>query len=122
MPTPEPRYFVDPDGAYIGAFAGAQPPAGAVQVPSPPADARQVWSGGAWQPLPPPPYRVRRMDAYAAQLGKDPGDIIKTLGDVLDTLIAQVEAMRVEAGLAATPAYAAMRAKIAAIKAADPAG
>lgn len=119
MPTP--KFYRDAAGNYLGAFDGAQPPAGAVEVLSPPADARQVFSGGAWQPLPPPPYRQRRKDAYAQQLGKDAGDYLNTIGDVLDVLIAQVEAMRVAAGVNPTAEYAAMLTKIAAIKAANPA-
>ncbi len=100
-----PRYYVDSQGRYLGAFAGlAQPPSGAIEVSQPPG----------------PDYRQRRMVGYADQLGKDPGDIIKTLGDVLDVLIAQVEAMRVASGASATTEYAAMLTKIAAIKAAHP--
>lgn len=100
-----PRHYVDADGRYLGAFAGlAQPPAGAVLVDQAPL----------------PHYRIRRMHAYAAQLGKDPGDIIKTLGDVVDTAIAQIEAIRVATSTAATPEWSAMLAKIAAIKTANP--
>lgn len=100
-----PKYYADAQGRYLGAFAGkAQPPAGAVEIQSPPA----------------PGYRDTRMVAYARDLGKDPGDIIRTLGDVLDVLIAQVESMRVAASASATTDYAAMMTKIAAIKAAHP--
>lgn len=45
-------YFVDVNGNFLGGFAGAAPPQGAVAVPTPPADARQVWSGSAWSAVP----------------------------------------------------------------------
>lgn len=37
------KYYVDQTGAYLGGW-DANPPAGAVEVPFAPADARQVWS------------------------------------------------------------------------------
>lgn len=42
------RYFVDATGAYLGGFDGAEPPDGAEEVPTAPADARDVWVDGAW--------------------------------------------------------------------------
>ena len=66
-----------------------------------------------------PDYRQKRKEAYADQLGKTPGSVVDTLGDVLDVLIAQVEANRVAAGVAMTADYATMLTKIAAIKAAN---
>lgn len=48
-------YFVDGRGNYIGGFAGAEPPAGAIQVPTPPpVHASQIWDGQAWGPYVPP--------------------------------------------------------------------
>ena len=61
-------------------------------------------------------YRDRRAAAYAAELGKDAGDQIKTIGDVLDTLIAELRAR----GAAVTPEFSAMASKIDAIKARIP--
>lgn len=46
------KYFVDASGNYVGAFDGAEPPAGSVEVPFAPDDARQVWNGSAWGPVP----------------------------------------------------------------------
>lgn len=45
------RYYVNEDGAYIGGFAGVEPPVGAIEVPSAPEDYRQIWSGEEWLPL-----------------------------------------------------------------------
>ena len=42
------KYFVDHAGNYIGAFDGAEPPKGAIEVPSAPEDARQPWLGDSW--------------------------------------------------------------------------
>lgn len=46
------QYFVDGEGNYIGGFDGVEPPDGSIEVPSAPEDARQVWSNGAWGPIP----------------------------------------------------------------------
>lgn len=98
-----PRHYADAQGKYLGAFYGdARPPAGALLVDAAPG----------------PDYRVLRMTDYAAELGKDPGDIIKTLGDVLDVTIAELVAR----GPAVTPEFDAMLRKIAAIKARHPKG
>ena len=52
------RHYVDAAGAYLGAFSPElPPPPGGVQVPTPPRDARAIWSGVAWQE-PPPPART----------------------------------------------------------------
>lgn len=48
------KYFVDASGKYLGGFVGAAPPAGAIEVPTAPVDARQVWSNGAWSAIPAP--------------------------------------------------------------------
>ena len=45
------KYYVDSFGCYLGGFAGAQPPAGAIEVNSPPEDARQKWDGLKWLPF-----------------------------------------------------------------------
>lgn len=45
------RYFVTPDGTFVGGFSDADPPEGALEVPSAPDDARQVWQDGAWKPV-----------------------------------------------------------------------
>jgi len=65
---------------------------------------------------PPPTYRQLRATAYRDNLGKQPGDYIITLGDVLDVVIAQVETMRQALTAPATPDFQAMLAKIQTIK------
>lgn len=47
------KHFVDTLGRYIGGFADAEPPAGAIEVPFAPEDARQVWDRSAWSAAPP---------------------------------------------------------------------
>lgn len=42
------KYFVDNAGNYIGGFDGANPPAGAVEVPFAPATSAHVWNGGGF--------------------------------------------------------------------------
>lgn len=46
------RFYVDEGGEYLGGFDGAEPPAGAIEVPSAPGDARQMWSGSEWVAIP----------------------------------------------------------------------
>jgi hypothetical protein len=64
----------------------------------------------------PPSYRDLRAVAYRDELGKDKGDFIRTLGDVLDVLIAEMH----ERGNAVTPEFGALLVKVAAIKAEFP--
>lgn len=47
------KYYVDIEGRYLGGW-DANPPAGAIEVPVAPTDARQVWSFdlGQWQGTP----------------------------------------------------------------------
>lgn len=39
------KYYIDSSGKYLGGFDGVQPPAAAIEVPSPPEDGRMVWNG-----------------------------------------------------------------------------
>ena len=64
--------------------------------------------------------RSARAVDYRDQLGGETGDVIKTLGDVLDNLITQVEYMRVQSSAVATPEWSELLAKIVAIKIANP--
>jgi hypothetical protein len=49
------KFFVDISGNYIGGFDGAEPPVGAIEVPTPPEHASQKWEEDAWEPYTPPP-------------------------------------------------------------------
>ena len=43
------KYYVDAGGNYLGAFDGDEPAdPGAVEVPEPPKDARQIWGGSGY--------------------------------------------------------------------------
>jgi hypothetical protein len=46
------KFFVSGDGSWLGAFDGAAPPPGSNEVPSAPADARQVWQFPGWSAVP----------------------------------------------------------------------
>ena len=52
------KYYVDPDGAYLGAYVGAEPPEGAIEVPAPPADGAEIWDGTKFNPAPAPVPQV----------------------------------------------------------------
>jgi hypothetical protein len=68
---------------------------------------------------PEPTYRELRAAAYRDELGKEQGDPVKTLGDVVDVIIAELAAIR--SGAPATAAFSDMLPKIAAIKLRHPA-
>lgn len=42
------KYYSDAVGKYLGGFAGAEPPEGAIEVPFPPDHAGDVWNGSTW--------------------------------------------------------------------------
>jgi hypothetical protein len=44
------RYFVNASGKYLGGFDGANPPANAIEVPTPPDSIQDQWLNGAWVP------------------------------------------------------------------------
>ncbi|WP_133178041.1 hypothetical protein [Rhizobium rhizogenes] len=58
------KYFVDSEGAYLGAwdgytredgtFVAPDYPRDGIEVPRPPEDGRQIWEAGAWLPFTPP--------------------------------------------------------------------
>lgn len=53
------RYYRNADGRYLGAFgAGVAVPSGAIEVATPPRDARQTWTGQEWGPAPVDPVLV----------------------------------------------------------------
>jgi hypothetical protein len=95
------KHYVDADGVYLGGFDGVAPPAGAVQVPSAPGDARQTWSFGSgdWSAAPAPvpaeitPMQLRVQGAAAgwiseaeAEAWQDSGALPGVVQGVIDAL------------------------------------
>ena len=76
----------------------------------------EAWNAEEARRAAPPPYREARALAYRDELGKEQGDYIKTLGDVLDVLIREIRAR----GEPATAEAAALFARVDAIKARFP--
>ena len=80
----------------------------------------EIWNAEQARRATPLPYREARSLAYRDELGKEQGDYIKTLGDVLDVLIAQVEDMRRAGDHPATQDFGELLTRVAAIKARHP--
>jgi len=76
------------------------------------------WNADAARRAAPPGYRELRAIAYRDELGKEKGDFVRTLGDVLDYLIQELRAR----GEPVTAEAAALFAKVDAIKARLPEG
>jgi len=57
------KYFVDNNGAYLGAWDGSEPTSGAIEVPFSPEDARQVWNGRSFNSLI-LPYNEKRRASF----------------------------------------------------------
>lgn len=96
-----PCKFTAPDGTMLFARQGQSL-----------ADLLAEMDANRAQPDPPPSYRELRAAAYRDELGKEPGDFLKTIGDTLDVLIAEMMARQ-------SPETEAMRElaeKVAAIK------
>lgn len=76
------RYYIDAAGSYLGGWQERPPteeggpvrppdfPPGAIEVPTAPADARQVWDGSAWSAVPAPPPPPPTIDEVVAVLEK----------------------------------------------------
>lgn len=63
----ETKYYVDVAGVYLGGFAGAEPPAGAIEIQAPPEHGHQIWMFPGWSPVPVDvPQEVTRYQALAA--------------------------------------------------------
>ena len=64
-------------------------------------------------------YRQLRKRDYILELSPE-GEPLESLGDPMDTLIKQVEALLAATGHSATPEFAELLSKVAAIKARHP--
>lgn len=42
------KFYINSAGFYVGAFDGATPPAGSIEIASPPPDVRMKWDGTNW--------------------------------------------------------------------------
>ena len=42
------KFFIDQNGKYIGGFDGATPPVNAIEIPSAPEHAENIWDGTSW--------------------------------------------------------------------------
>ncbi len=93
------KYYVKANGDYIGGFDGddASPPAGAVEVPAPPPDGRQKWSGTEWTALAATVFDADDLAGMNEALAQD-GSIVRALGLVL---FEEINRLRVQAGLTA---------------------
>lgn len=60
------QYYIDQQGHYLGGFDGAEPPAGAIEVPIAPERASDIWERGAWSAKPVVPESVTRYQGYLA--------------------------------------------------------
>lgn len=43
------KFYIDAEGNYLGAFCGAEPPDGSIEVPEPQPQFDSVWDGSKWQ-------------------------------------------------------------------------
>lgn len=100
------KYFITPEGRYVGAFDGALPPSGSIEIQSPPPDARMIWDGSTWTiPVDVKPVIVeeKRQDAYDA-VGASLEDMVKALWEKVmnnkpedaEAINVKVEAIKVE--------------------------
>jgi len=65
------RYYIDGAGRYLGGW-DQNPPADATEVPTPPADARQLWDGSLWMEIPasiPPVVTMRQARIALSRAG-----------------------------------------------------
>lgn len=90
------KYFVDTQGNYIGGFEGSSPPAGAIEIPSPPDDGRQKWVNNAWQAYVPDYSGIDSAALNDALV--EPGSVVRALGLVM---FQEINKLRVKAGLVA---------------------
>lgn len=83
------KFYVNPEGRYIGGYDGALPPDGSIEVPGPPEDPNDIWDGEKYIPGPNPvPYSITigqgREALYNAGLFDDVEAAIDAVEDVDD--------------------------------------
>jgi hypothetical protein len=80
------RYYVDASGGYIGAFIGAEPPEGAIEVLTPPLDSSQQWLDGAWTaaPIHFPELKPTTFWKAAREIGVYKTDVLAQLNAIED--------------------------------------
>ncbi|NTF35572.1 hypothetical protein [Agrobacterium rubi] len=76
------RYFVSPDGIYLGSYDGPDEEMpemyiGATAVPIAPSDASQIWDAesGDFLPLPQPPYQIAKTTPWL-RMTEDEAELI----------------------------------------------
>lgn len=80
------KYYVDAEGSYIGGFDGAEPPAGAIEVPDAPGHAAQIWDGEMFLALPPiVPSQVSPAQAEIALYNYNNGVLLGQVNTLIDT-------------------------------------
>jgi len=78
------KYYVDAQGNYLGGFDGAEPPQGAIEVPSAPNHGDDKWVNGEWVEIETPEQTTKRLelvlDNYLDEVAKSYGyESIKTM-------------------------------------------
>lgn len=107
-------YYIDQNGKFLGVFVGytdhegqyvpAETPPGAIEVPTAPTDARQVWNGAAWDELPRRLQIIDRLSLLDAAMPRLVEDMVQatnlTLHGKNQAVYAEKQALRAElAGL-----------------------
>lgn len=108
------RYFMDEKGNYIGGFDGefVEVP-DAIEISSPPNDARQKWGGDDWLPMSPTDFSALDTATLNAML-VEPGSVMRAMATVM---FQEINRLRVRpANSPALPAYT-MAQFVAALKA-----
>lgn len=74
------KFYVDDEGVYIGAYDGAEPPEGAIEVPSAPENAVQKWIDGEWLPYIPSASPHLNGGRLARFSGSAPATVLENIG------------------------------------------
>lgn len=100
MTDQETLYAVNPDGSFVGTFVGLPIPAGTFEVPSAPADGRDLWdfNAGTWipfvEPVVYPNLTARQLRLMLLNIGITEtmvNDEIAAIADEVERSTAQIE-------------------------------